>query len=391
MAVDFTNWSGLIRSRPAEVRSVETLDDVVDAVQEASTESWPVRVAGSLHSHSPVLHNDDGLVLLTEGLAGLPVVDIAAGTARILAGTKLSAIGAPLWDAGLSMKNQGDVDVQSIAGLVGTGVHGTGTGLTSISDSVVDATIVLADGSVIQAADDPDVLEAARLNLGALGVVTDITMALLPAYHLHERKWREAVKPVMHRIDELIAATRHFEFFWYPGDDLVRAKSIELHPGPPDTMPDEEWECVDQAHRLFPTDRPLLHTEMEYSVQRADGPECFAQIRALMQSRFTDIVWPVEYRTVASDTSWIGTASGRDTVAISVHQTIDEPHEEFFRACEEIFLSFAGRPHWGKRHYRERADFEKMYGEGFTRFCATRERLDPEGRFLNAHLSELLT
>ncbi len=391
MAVDFANWSGLIRSRPAEVRPVATLDEVVAAVQEASANSWPVRVAGSKHSHSPVLHNDDGLVLLTDGLVGELTIDAGAGTAQIPAGMKLSAVGAPLWDAGFSLVNQGDVDVQSIAGLVGTGVHGTGRQLQSMSEAVVDATIVLADGSVVSAAADPDVLEAARLNLGALGVITDVTLALAPAYHLHETKWREAVDPVMERIDELIAATRHFEFFWYPGDDSVRAKSLALHPGPPDPMPESEWEYVDRAHIVFPSQRAVEHTEMEYSVPRADGPECFAQIRALMQTTFTHIEWPVEYRTVASDTSWIGNASGRETVSISVHQTIAEPHEEFFRACEEIFLSFDGRPHWGKRHYRSRSDFEAMYGEGFTKFCQVRARLDPEGRFLNPHLTSLLT
>ena len=391
MAVDFANWSGLIRSRPVEVRPVATLDDVAAAVGEASANSWPIRVAGSKHSHSPVLHNDDGLVLLTDGLVGQPVVDAAAGTARIPAGTKLSDVGAPLWEAGFSLVNQGDVDVQSIAGLVGTGVHGTGQTLQSMSEAVVDATIVVGDGSVIRAADDPDVLEAARLNLGALGVITDINLALTPAYHLHETKWREPVDPVMERIEELIAATRHFEFFWYPGDDSIRAKSLASHPGPPDQMPDSEWEYIDRAHIVFPSQRAVEHTEMEYSIPRADGPECFAQVRALMQTKYTHIEWPVEYRTVASDNSWIGNASGRETISISVHQTIDEPHEEFFRACEEIFLSFDGRPHWGKRHYRGRSDFERMYGDGFAKFCAVRERLDPDGRFLNAHLKALLT
>ena len=368
---------------------MSSVDDVVAALRDAADHDWVVRAAGSLHSHSPVLHNDGGMILVTDDLGGPPIVDEERATARIPAGTKLSAIGEPLWEAGFSLANQGDVDVQSIAGLVGTGVHGTGPSLRSISASVVDATIVTGDGEPVTAADDPDLLEAVRLNLGALGVVTDLTLQLVAAYHLHERHWREEIGPILDRLPELVAATRHFEFFWYPVDDLAYAKALDLHPGPPDEMTDRKGEYVDRSYRVFPSVRSDKHTEMEYSVPEAAGRQVFAAVRDLMRTRFPDVVWPVEYRTVAADDGWISPASGRATVTISVHQGVDQPHEEFFRSCEEIFAVHDGRPHWGKRHYRSADELAAMYGDGWRRWWAVRDGIDPAGRFVNRHLQRL--
>ncbi|MCP5028180.1 MAG: FAD-binding protein [Actinomycetia bacterium] len=386
MTTDFANWSGLVASRPAEVRAVSSVAEVQVAVADAAAHGWAVRTVGTTHSHSDVLHADDGLVLLTDGLGGPPVVEPGLSRARIPGGTKLHAIGGPLWDAGFSLANQGDVDVQSVAGLVGTGVHGTGRSLRSISDSVVGATIVTASGDLVSSDDDPDLLEAARLNLGALGVVVDLTLRLLPAYHLHERSWSEALTPIMERLDVLTLATRHFEFFWYPVTDKAYAKALNPCEGPVDPMGDHKGEYVDRSYAVFPSERADKHTEMEYSVPAEEGPECFLRIRELMQTRFPAVTWPAEYRTVAADEGWISPARGRPTVAISVHQGVGEPYEEFFAACESIFRDHQGRPHWGKVHNLTAANFAAEHPDTWERFWGVQARLDPDGRFLNGHL-----
>ena len=196
---DFANWSGLVACQPVQIRAVASLDDVRGAIADAETNSWSIRTAGTTHSHSNLLLNDHGLILLTDDLSGDPAVDAGSATATIPAGTKLHALGPRLWDAGFSLANQGDIDVQSIAGLIGTGVHGTGKSLRSISDAVVGATLVTAEGDVVSTDDDPEILEAVRLNLGVLGVVLDVTLSLVPAYYLHEKAWVEPLPSVMER------------------------------------------------------------------------------------------------------------------------------------------------------------------------------------------------
>ncbi len=389
MTVDFANWSGLVASRPAEVRSVSSVAEVQAAVARATAQGWAVRTAGTTHSHSDLLHTDGGLVLLTDELGGPPVVEPGLSRARIPGGTKLAAIGEPLWEAGFSLANQGDVDVQSMAGLVATGVHGTGRSLRSISDSVVGATIVTATGDLVSTDDDPELLEATRLNLGALGVVVDLTLRLLPGYHLHERAWSEALPSVIERLDDLALATRHFEFFWYPVTDKAYAKALNPCGGPVDPMDGNRGEYVDRSYVVFPSERIDKHTEMEYSVPADQGPGCFLRIRDLMQTRFPDVTWPAEYRTVAADEGWISPARGRPTVTISVHQGVGEPFGEFFAACESIFREHGGRPHWGKVHSLSAADLAAEHPDTWDRFWGVQARLDPDGRFLNGHLQRV--
>ena len=366
-----------------------TIDGVQGAIRDGVANGWSIRTAGTTHSHSDLLHNDNGLVLLTDELAGDPLVDAGAGSARMLSGTKLKAVGGPLWRAGFSLANQGDIDVQSIGGLIGTGVHGTGPGLRSISDAVTGATIVTADGELVSTDEDPAFLEAARLNLGALGVVVDVTLSLVPAYYLHERSWIEPLSPVMERIDDLTAATRHFEFFWHPKTDQAHAKALHPSPGPVDAMNDTEGEYVDRAHVVFPTVRDNKHTEMEYSLPAEEGPECFMRIRDLMHTRFPHVEWPTEYRSVAADRGWISPARGRPTVAISIHQGVGENYEAFFRASESIFREHRGRPHWGKVHYLTAKELAPEHPDTWERFWAVQGALDPKGRFLNPHLRRI--
>ena len=356
------------------------------ALRDADEAGRTVRTAGTTHSHSALVHADNGLVLLTDDLTALPVVDAGTGTARVAAGSKLFSVGEPLWAAGFSLPNQGDIDVQAMGGLIGTGVHGTGRALRSISDCVVAATLVTAQGDIVDTRDDPELLEAVRLNLGCLGVVTDVTLTCLPAFHLHERSWCEPIEPVMERIDELTGATRHFEFFWRPETDEAFAKALHPSEGPANPMTGVEGEYVDRAYVVYPSVRDNKHTEMEYSVPAELGPECFMKLRNLMRTRFPDVVWPVEYRTLAADTGWISPARGRATVTLSIHQAVHLPHEAFFRECEALFRAHSGRPHWGKVHYLDANQLANEHPDTWDRFWAVQQRMDPHGRFLNPHL-----
>ncbi|MBS34715.1 MAG: oxidoreductase [Thiotrichales bacterium] len=389
MSKVFSNWSGLVRSKPAEVRSIRNIADAQAAVAEANSRGCCIRVAGTTHSHYPLVHADDGLILRTDEWCGAPKVDAGGSSATLVAGTKLKAIGEPLWEAGFSLANQGDIDVQSIAGLIGTGVHGTGRAQRSISDAVCGVSLVSAEGDVVTTQGQPELLEALRLNLGAFGIVTEVSLRLLPAYYLHEHSWLEPVPAIMERIDQLTTATRHFEFFWRPDSDLALAKALHPHPGAVDDMPAHEGQYVDRAYRVFPSVRENKHTEMEYSVPAAEGPACFARLRELMRTRFPEVTWAVEYRTLAADDGWISTARGRDTVTISIHQAFDQPYEAFFRASEILFREHAGRPHWGKMHYLSANELADEHPGTWERFWRAQTELDPRGLFLNPYLRRI--
>lgn len=380
------NWSGRHRARPTELRFPRSEADAAAIVRAAADGGRTVRAAGAGHSHMPLIPTD-GVIVDTSGLSGVMDTDALRRTARVWAGTRIHALGRPLHDAGLALANQGDIDRQSIAGACATGTHGTGAALGNLSTAVLGARLVLADGELVECDADrhPELWRAARHSLGALGLITQLTLQLRDCYKLAERSWREPFEALRARLETLQDASRHFEFFWYPQPDEILAKSMDESTEAPRYPLGEEGERLAWSYEVLPNHRPHLHTEMEYSVPAEHGPACLDDIRRLIRRDFPDLRWPVEYRTVAADDVWLSTARGRATATISVHQDIREDEARYFRACEEIFLSYAGRPHWGKVHYLSGAQLAARHAD-WDDWWAVRDRFDPDGVFLNDHL-----
>jgi FAD/FMN-containing dehydrogenase len=387
--VQWSNWSGSVHADPVRLEAPANEAAVVDVVTRATRDGLAVRPAGSRHSFTPLCATDGVAVDLHE-LAGVESVDTLTGIATVLAGTRLAAIGDELRAAGWSLHNQGDVDVQTVSGAIGTGTHGTGPELTNLSAAVVGVRIVTAAGDVVHATEHvrPGLYQAARLSLGALGIVTAVSFQCVPAYNLHERIWFEGPDESLDLLGARIAATRHYEFWWYPFRDLFEHKALGLTNAPPDPLPDRKRERIDHSHRVFPSVRDHRFNEMEYAVPADAGPACFAEIRRLIHDRYDALQWPVEYRTLAADDVWLSPAYGRETVAISVHEDAQRPYAALFADCEAVFRDHGGRPHWGKLHCLGAAELAVEY-EHWDHFWRLRAELDPEGRFLNDHLRRL--
>jgi len=387
--VSWTNWSGRWRGRPSTLQFIRSEADAAAVVQAAAAAGQTLRVAGAGHSHSPLVPTD-GIIVDAAGLAGVIDYDPETQRAWVWAGTRIYALGRPLHEAGLAMQNQGDIDRQSIAGAIATGTHGTGAGLKNLSASVTGARLVLASGAIVDcsATDNPELWQIARLNLGAVGLLTRLQLQLRPAYRLHERSWSVPFEALHPQLTSLVTQSRHFEFFWYPHNDTAVAKSIDETSEPAQYPLAQEGSRLAWSYEVLPNHRPHLHTEMEYSVPAADGPACLTDIRRLIQQDFPDLRWPVEYRTVAADDVWLSTAYQRPTVTISVHQDINEDDEPYFRACEEIFLSYAGRPHWGKVNYLDAAAMARAH-PCWAQWWQARDAADPGGLFVNGYLDRL--
>ena len=383
------NWSGRLTATPLEIARPADEAEVVRVVQRAAELGVSVRAQGAAHSHAPLVAHD-GIVLDTEALAGLVRTDRDAREVTVRAGTRISDLGEPLRAAGLALHNQGDIDRQAIAGAVATGTHGTGIALRNLSTSVLGARIALANGEVVDcdAGRESELFEVARLSLGAVGIATELRLSVRDAYKLEERMWLEPLDAVLDRVDALAEATRHFEFFWMPGATRAACKSLEETDADPVYPLADEGSRLAWSYEVLANERNDLHSEMEYSLPAASGPACFRALRDHIARDFPDLRWPLEYRRVAADDLWISSASGRDTVTISVHQGVDAPDGPIFRACEEIFRAYDGRPHWGKVHERSGAELAALYPR-WRDWWRVRDRFDPEGRFLSPYLESL--
>jgi FAD-linked oxidoreductase len=423
------NWSGAQQASPARILSPVDVGAVVEAVRSAARRGETVRVAGSGHSFTPLVPTD-GTLLRLDRLSGLVAVDADAGTAKVRAGTTIQALGPLLAAHGLALENQGDIDAQTIAGAVGTGTHGTGASLGSLSSQVLGVQLVTAAGDLLTVAADHErgVFDAARVNLGALGIVTELTLRVRRAYRLVDTRWSEDLGALLDRLDALGAQHRHVEFFWFPhaSDALVKTLDETDEPATPRravraasemlvenaafwllcelarndgarapgigrfaTRAAGQSRHVDESSRVFASPRLVRFNEMEYALPREAGPDCMREIRAWIEASRPGVVFPIEYRLVAADDIWLSPFHGRASCTIAVHQYAKQDWRPYFEAIEAIFRNHHGRPHWGKMHTRTARELADLYPlwEDFRR---VRRALDPDARFLNPYLRSLL-
>lgn len=392
---EWCNWSESLRFRPAARAFPDSEEAVRAEVRRAAAAGAVVRAVGAGHSSAPLVHTDDVLLSLDRLPAGVLAADPDAAQATVGAGTRLQDLHGELLRHGLAMENLGDVDTQTIAGAVATATHGSGR-LPNLSAQVVAVRMVTADGEVVEvdADRDPDLLRAARVSLGALGVVTALRLRLLPAFRARRREWGVPIEECLTSFDRLLATNRNVDFYWYPRRDDAKLRTVNPvdHDPGPDALP--SGVCTEDetgwSGPVLTKQRTLRFHEMEYAVPAEAGVACFQEVRERIKRRHRQYVgWRVLYRYVAADDAYLSPAHGRDTVTISLHQNQTLPYREFFADIEPIFRAYGGRPHWAKIHNLAGRELLDLYPHA-DRFLAVRERLDPRGVFVNDYLRTLL-
>lgn len=399
---EWSNWAGNVRCTPMRRVSPATVEDLQALVADATSRGWHVRPAGAGHSFSPLCATE-GIMVDVDRLAGVERIDGDRGMVTALAGTRIADLGLPLQRAGLALANQGDIDKQSLAGAIGTGTHGTGPRFGSFSSQVRAVEFVRADGSLaeVSATQNPQWRRASTLNLGVLGVLTRVTLALVPAYRLHERTWSTSWQECLESWPSTADGFRNAEFYWLPEHDRCVIKALEetaddpaparrVRPAPPGTVqryltPSQ----VDWSWRVFPSERTVRFVEMEYALPAECGLAAMAELRTLMRTAHRKVTWAVEYRSQAGEDSLLSPTQGEPAATISVHDLADRPHGEFFRDAQSLFRSFGGRPHWGKLQSLARPGLLAAY-PCLPQFEQVRGELDPTGTFLNDYLAAIL-
>ena len=426
----WTNWAGDQTCSPVTTVRPTSIEEVASALGLAKERDLTVRVAGAGHSFTDTVLTD-GMLLSLDRMNRILDVDRATGLVRAQAGITLRALSEQLDGEGLALANLGDIDVQSLAGATATATHGTGVRLQNLSAGIVAMELVLADGSVLEVSehDDADAWRAARVSIGALGVITAITLRTVPAFTLRGVDRPRPLVDVLENLDELADSNDHFEFYNFPHSDIALTRSNNRVDGPPrPRSPAKAWiddvlvvnhllelvcrtgrrlprmiprlnrfasrlagtsERVDRSYLIFASRRDVRFTEMEYALPRSQAAAAVRAVRDIVHRGHLSVPLPMEVRFVASDDAWLSPAYGRETCYVAVHMFEGMEWASYFRLVEEAMVGLAGRPHWGKRHRQDAVSLSTLYPE-WNRFASVRRRLDPGGRFTNAYLKRVL-
>ncbi|GAB1821846.1 D-arabinono-1,4-lactone oxidase [Herbidospora sp. RD11066] len=421
----FTNWAGNQSITPAETRTPGSPAEVARAVGDARRLGRRIRMVGTGHSFTGVALTD-GILLRPEGLTG--ILAFGDDTVTVAAGTPIHVLNVELDRRGLALANMGDITAQTVAGAIQTGTHGSGRSVGGLADQVTALEIVLADGSLVTVSEG-DLFDAARVGLGALGVLTAVTFRVEPAFLLHSSRAPMKFDAVLDALDAFTLENEHLDFFWFPHTDqcLVkrnnRAAGGQHTPSRFRTWLDEVFventlfevtnrmgarfpalippvnrlsglvlgasDSADTAYKVFTSVRDVKFLETEWAIPRRHLAGALREVRRLMDRSPWRVTFPVEVRVTPPSTAWLSTAYDRDSAYIACHVYRRTPNPGYFAAVEEVMAGLGGRPHWGKLHNKDATYLSQVYPR-FADFVALRDRVDPDRIFGNAYLDRVL-
>ena len=423
------NWAGNQECVPSTVHEPSSEDELAAIVKQAAAAGERVKMTGSGHSFTGAALTDGHHV--RPGRYGRVVrIDRSTGLVTVQAGMTLAALNAALATAGLALPNLGDIAYQTVAGAIATATHGTGERLGNLATQVRALRIVTGDGSVVECSPDEeaDVFAAARVGVGALGLLSTVTLATVPAFDLHVVEEPLRLDAVLEALDDHVGGADHFELYWVPHtgwaltktnnrttreraprsrwrslrDDVLLSNvafgaACRLGRLRPSAIPrltralpgTGRVEYVDRSDRVFASPRYVRFQEMEYAVPREAAASVVREVRDMVRRSGLRISFPVEVRFVAADDIPLSPSYGRETCYVAVHMYRGmEPHQ-YFSAVEDIMWAAGGRPHWGKLHFQTAETLAPRYPR-WDDAQAVRRRLDPDGTFANTYTDRVL-
>ena len=415
------NWSGSQQCLPAARVAPASVAELQELLAGGS---GVVRAVGAGHSFTPLVPTD-GTILSLSRLNGMVSHDPATLQATLWAGSRLGDIGAPLEQVSQALVNMPDIDEQTIAGCLATATHGTGADIGCMSTFIEGLQLMDARGQLVDCdrSRNSDLFEAARVSLGALGIITLVRLQNMAPYRLRrETVWRE--------FDEILAiadseADRHrnFEFYYVPfsgmgftdthditTEPVSTTEKLDGNEGVRDLQLARDWlertprlrqlvlgsymktlgdeVTVENSWKNYASERNVRFNEMEYHLPREHGLAALREVRTALETQHPEVFFPIEVRFVKADDIWLSPFYRRDCCSIAVHRFFEDDYRPYFSTIEPIFRKYHGRPHWGKLNTLQAVDFRKLYPR-WDDFVAVRAQMDPEGRFLNPYLAGL--
>ena len=425
----WSNWAGNQQTGTVLLSKPQTESELQQVVQSAQMSGRRVKAVGSGHSFTAIAVSEEVLVDLSD-YDEIVAIDKINQTVTVQSGIQLSKLNQALYENSLAMQNLGDIAYQTIAGAISTSTHGTGAKFTGIANQVVALRVVLADSSIVECSANVNaqLFSCARVGLGALGLISTVTLKVVSAFNLAVIEEPMRVDDVLQNLDLHVDSNDHFEFFWVPHTGWALTKRNNRNNLPVEPMSKmSHWysktlmenyafgavcmlgkarpslipklakalpssgrnEYSDASHKVFASKRIIKFYEMEYAIPREACAEALNRVRRMVTDSGFFLNFPVEVRFTAPDEIPLSTASNRESAYIAVHIYKGMNYVPYFKEVESIMNSYQGRPHWGKLHFQSAATLASRYPQ-WDVFQAVRNQVDPQRMFSNQYLETVL-
>jgi L-gulonolactone oxidase len=404
--------------------------EICDLVTRVAEEGGRLKPVGSGLSWSDINEVEGRDLLLQDRMAA---IDVQADSmrVRVQGGAVMSDIQRVLAGQDLALDNIGSIVIQTAGGYTGTGTHGSGTPL--LSTFIEEMRLVDGTGRVrtLSRSHEPELFNAARVHLGCLGVVTEITFQCIQAFDLEEQRKIVPFDRALADLDRYLAENDYVKLWWLPYTDVIqvylfnRTEAPKTRPTLPELM--DEWGLssysfgallfltrmvpalaptvlqsiqrlyftprrrVNRSDRLFNIGKMIpIHNESEYAIPQKDAAKAIDRVARAVRGSAPEyrVNFPLEVRFVPGDDIPMSPAFGRDSCYLGAYVASTKWTGPYHRDFEGLMREYAGRPHWGKLFSRTAEDFARLYPL-YRQFDALRRECDPNGIFRNAFVDRV--
>jgi L-gulonolactone oxidase len=393
-------------------------------IAEALKHSNKLRIVGTGHSWSPICLSTDTLLSLDRynKVLSLNKENLQV---TVQAGIKLWQLNKYLDDNGLALKNLGSISRQSVAGAISTGTHGTGINFPILAGQVEEFKLIKPDGTIlkIHRANDEELFNLSVVNLGALGIISEITLNVVPAYCLHEQTYVADLNQVIDNLDAIVNETDHFKLWWFPhvyrytrtqqpaNDSLFRQWFMDeflsvnvyrllLKVG----NINRNWRTninrtlvkkfihpidrIEKSYKVFNVPEPPIHREVEWAFDLKVAKELLKEYTGMINTSKHRINFIQEIRFTKADNYALSPCYGRNTMWLGAYNADNFGWYELMRDFEKLAITYNGRPHWGKEFTLSAKYLSKQYPM-FEKFNTVRQQFDPHMKLMNDYIARI--
>ena len=430
MATTIRNWDGSLTWRPERLHRPTGEAEIVELIQQAADEGQRLKPVGSVLSWSEIGDIPE-LAIRFDNMAKILDVDRDGKRIKLQAGVPLMRVNEALADHGLALDNFGSIVKQTAAGYVATASHGTGIRTPILSTYVERLRLIDGLGQVhdLDADHEPELFAAARVNLGCLGVVTELTLRCVKAFDLEERLDLVDFDKALADLDSILRDNDYCKFWWLPYTDQIQVYAFNRTDRPrggagfngfldrsgisgvtfggliaagrvfPGAIPSihkaiqnlafSPHSRVDRSDRIVtvPSGIPR-HQETEYAIPVEQAAEALDRLRQMVLGAGYRVNFIVEVRFVAADDIPMSPTYGRDSCYIGPYVANEKWARPYFAEFEEMISDYAGRPHWGKSFSLDGQRLRELY-PSYDEFNRLRQGNDPHGIFRNSFVDRV--